>query len=1180
MSMNSNQQLINGFKWSRPVAASPAHGTDVGARGKWKGKPHSRRLIRVVRTGSIAYIAIFLLSIVGYFNSTVRHWFDAGGGAGATFRSIVMWPLSLAFASGFFLLLRYHRAICEPYRKKAEEQPVELVPTAGSISDDVVGRDELCDALIESLDTGGTPRAHVIVGRMGTGKTAMLVLLTRRLAKMKAIPVPIHLRHATEELNFRKLAFDRFVDEVSQHMVSEAEAEKVWRWLLRQRRVVVLADGLEEALLSEDRAAERDNMIRQAIREANDQDLPLVIASRPHDPLRSLEATIVELEPLNEEAALEYVARGGGWAADPGTVARIVQTADFSEAPTYLQLARQLHAVGLLEHPTGQETGQLFEDTTLDRAGLRYCMLETWVEHLIYGHLYPEVALVPDARRAALDYLSALALVGLRNDSAVVAFSDLLGSPQSDSDTGEEFERAVRQLIAREAAGGTAVPLVEKTKGSAGLSPYPRVVNALEKRLEKTHCDAYMAATWGKKLGLVEFYGDRVRFQHSVMQAFLGARFMQSALHRGVMPQPAVQAPQPQLAISELKRLSQDSAAFFRVEYLPGRETSAPTPVDNSYFPAALDAPGRELLSALVLFSRSPAGRCVHTPSPQQTVWCPAEASRKLLLEAAERAMSDKSLLSSSDGSTHFKDAEARILKVPQGHAKALELYTAAIEVDAAEETSALDDIADKLRKHWANLHDRDPESLREAKMALVKTLGACVRNRAEQKQRRAGKTGKSADEQLGRVYQYMFALATTESSYRIRLAIALEIGAGGDTAFKALKAALAEPPTLQLPWEQTPHDDGRSEDAETIWRRKTLSAVLLPLLVGSAKDDAPDGDTPPMVCLKRWLAGIGDDRPQGITQLSLSTEVALAQGFKFAANRRHQHPCVQGSQKELADKALEMLGKTRFWYTRLTLLQAQTLWALPDDIKQASPSEGPEAHPEAEIRDWLLLPGESEDEHPFVRAAGDLAVKALKERKPEKYLWTDESIVVGQVGSRESATNQPRKHNLWIPYSIGWSALASDAQRLVADVLLLLNLAEQSTGPDERLDHLHRIDRSQKPFLPPCLTADPAPLNPSRTGAGESARPTKNCGCTFGLCPYPARSEQGTRMEFSEMFCRRQMSLISARRGRRSGLAAWQHDARPEALRRFWQGMGERAHDKNAGRGAVPPGVARVRDR
>ncbi len=69
-----------------------------------------------------------------------------------------------------------------------------------------------------------------------------------------------------------------------------------------------------------------------------------------------------------------------------------------------------------------------------------------------------------------------------------------------------------------------------------------------------------------------------------------------------------------------------------------------------------------------------------------------------------------------------------------------------------------------------------------------------------------------------------------------------------------------------------------------------------------------------------------------GAPALDLTVEVALAQGFKYAANRLHRHPHARPEAREyLSGQAWDMLKRTRFWFTRLTLLHALALWALPD---------------------------------------------------------------------------------------------------------------------------------------------------------------------------------------------------------------------------------------------------------
>jgi hypothetical protein len=40
------------------------------------------------------------------------------------------------------------------------------------------------------------------------------------------------------------------------------------------------------------------------------EQLPPIIASRPHDTLVGIDAAVVELEPIGEEAALEYLEQG------------------------------------------------------------------------------------------------------------------------------------------------------------------------------------------------------------------------------------------------------------------------------------------------------------------------------------------------------------------------------------------------------------------------------------------------------------------------------------------------------------------------------------------------------------------------------------------------------------------------------------------------------------------------------------------------------------------------------------------------------------------------------------------------------------------------------------------------------------------------------------------------------
>ncbi|NYI07690.1 NACHT domain-containing protein [Allostreptomyces psammosilenae] len=1113
---------------------------------------------------------------------------EAHGLSCALLSSIVMPSLTLALATVAYLLFRFTR-VRGAYRRKAYRQPRELVETAGGIFGDVVGRDQLCSVLMEDLRVRRFRRAHVVVGGVGAGKTALMVLLTERLARRHAIPVPLRLRDADRRLDFGQLAFERFCREVQGELRSSAEGEKVWRRLRQQDRIVVLADGLEEALLGEDLAEERDTVIRLAIRRANEERLPLIIASRPHEPLRAMEASLTVLEPLSEEAALSYIGRTGR-RSDRQRLDWIVETASIAEAPTYLQIARELHQEGLLEHAVTGSEGEAVETRGGDRAALRFHLLDSWISALISGRFHPELSLSQRERQVAVDYLSALACVGLGADSSEVRFADVVGEQRAPE------------------------------------PPFPEVCRELARRIRGSRMDIRLAATWGMRVGLVEVHGDRVRFQHSVMQAHLGARFMNAVIRPGV------------------------GAA----EGVGGQGWAA---VERTFFPGALEEPGRELLIAMVLHSRTPEGACTHGEAGgvpgagAEEVWCPVAASRDLLLEAARQTREPPA--DSAGRRTPGPAAcaaEADALPLGRGSpTKVLELYTAALEIDSVDAHPRQHAIAMELCAYWPDLRAGDPHTLYAGKARLVARFGEAMRVVD-----RAGSVKPA--------YLALFEIGCLEPSYAIRTAIAQEIGAGGDAAFAALRPRLRGPalvhdrpmerepdwrekvwegqqpdgaeatgegaeaaeaagdagdggeateeggearrsgaaeeiggtggaagtagaagravgagggarpgavaPVARLrddrarradrAWRETLRDRAEREAEERMLRDNTMCAWLVPLLVGSVSTTRHQ-DTP-YEYLESWVRRVGEQETDPDARLDLSLEAALAQGFKYAANRRHRHPHARPQAREyLAERAWDMMRRTTFWFSRLTLLHALTLWALPDEVQEEPPERGHGSDPAEQVRQWLARP-EGVPEHPFVEAAAELAVWALRTRRPERFLWIDESGVAAQVGSQTAPRGEARKHNLWIPPSCGWSALHPQAQQLLADVLLLLNLAERGDRPKERLRCLKHTDR---PDLPPCLTRDRDTLDPGRTVVRTAvSHAGSNCrdDCAFELCPYPPRGTEGLRAELSGVFCRSQSALLSRSPFRRRG--RWLARADTADLRAFWERMAQRAQD------------------
>lgn len=1119
-------QLAAG-RWLRRLRPRRSDRTGIDEPAPWR----SRGAVRVATILTGVFVTAFVL----WLGWVVYLYVARGGPSGATFdpdrrcaalgfscgivTNLLASGVLVALASAFLLWRLF--GLQRRYWMRAKESSRELVPTAGAIIDQVVGRDELCLAVMTDLRDRGT-RPHVIVGGVGTGKTAVLVRLTEMLAAKRAIPVPIRLRDATE-LDFETLARDRFLSEVNPGLISSAEGETIWRRLRRDGKIIVLADGLEEALVGPPAEPERDNIIREAIRRAYLQQLPLVIASRPHDPLRGTDAAILNLEPLSYEAALAYISSDAA-GEDDRRLAWIVETAEVVEAPLYLQITRELHRSGLLE-PASAGQHQVVDTRGVDRAKLRLSLLETWESALVRGHLRAEVPLSRAERQAAVEQMSVLACVGLREDLLEV-------------DLNVEPGPALRAELRRRLAG---------IDGHAQAAPGVRLI------------DVKLAATWAAQLNLVEVTGQKVRFPHSLMQAYLGSRVLVSAMADPAYASGALEYPRPghEFLIAVVLRSRETSSA----PELPGTRDASDAPET----PDAPNAPpGPKLLAAL----RQAVGRGYQA----------ADSPGSGLPAAADGAGDGAEQDSARDDS------------------KVLDIYAAALEVDCATADPAHGDLASEIRDRWSRIYAQDRRTLEDSKLALVHRLGETARAIDGQQQ--------SDDRIAGRpAYRQLYEIGCLDPAYPVQLNAAQEVGAGGETAYVELRDVLFAPcatcaaertsqvagavgpdstataATLTPPagiGEWLAANAGRPGPGRASERAPVLTAWMIPMLVGSSgglRDDAADGSLAEQARaeLLRWLRHVArDGRQPGEQDLPIALEIALAQGFKYAANWRPLQPDVlRESRMFLAEQALEMLKNARYWFSQLTLMHALCLLNLSDLAKQPWDKYG--AKPEAIVQHWLDVAGRERPDHagsagqraqphPFVREAARLCALALKTGRPQRYCWIDEAGVVGQVGSRNlSATTVQRQHRLWIPPSAGWTALNGHAQQLLSDVLLLLNLADRGEAPhvlERRLRRSNRLD------LPPCITNYREALEPGLTiGTAAPLVPGSSCvdGCAFELCPYPPKGAQ-PRSEMSEAFCRRQQTLLTPElRHPFSQQAPWQQMTAGQ-LSRFWQVMADRA--------------------
>ena len=83
-----------------------------------------------------------------------------------------------------------------------------------------------------------------------------------------------------------------------------------------------------------------------------------------------------------------------------------------------------------------------------------------------------------------------------------------------------------------------------------------------------------------------------------------------------------------------------------------------------------------------------------------------------------------------------------------------------------------------------------------------------------------------------------------------------------------------------------------------------------------------PEAQTVARGLLEQWLAFVYQQNRQHYrSRSSLSLEIALAQGFKYAANRRAEYlHAREDARAYLAEQAKEMIGACNFWFTKITL--------------------------------------------------------------------------------------------------------------------------------------------------------------------------------------------------------------------------------------------------------------------
>ncbi|HSD78348.1 MAG TPA: hypothetical protein VLA98_13135, partial [Solirubrobacteraceae bacterium] len=339
----------------------------------------------------------------------------------------------------------------------------------------------------------------------------------------------------------------------------------------------------------------------------------------------------------------------------------------------------------------------------------------------------------------------------------------------------------------------------------------------------------------------------------------------------------------------------------------------------------------------------------------------------------------------------------------------------------------------------------------------------------------------------------------TRDENYRVRWAAARAIAASGDAAWDVLGRDFERLVTEGAARRSASWTDRETHDI-------SVAGWILPALAPALREPG------------RTAAGRLVERLAGLVpQVPAGTEASLAQGFKLDALTNPAGP--------VAPAAWELLTRARFWYSRIVLAHAACIRAIGD--KGANPDAGRRL---AELA--------RRDPHPFAAAAADLCVRALRAGDRARWLWDDEVATITGSGG----------------------ALDDGAARLLADVVLLLNLTEQGelAGSEAReAQEQRKEDAYRRPGLPHCLAG-----SRTRDELFDGCPPDR---CPFDLCPYPATADRALgRGEFSAAFCRHQGEIAARRasapaRAARRGRPRWTRLSGRDAVR-FWERMESRA--------------------
>lgn len=395
----------------------------------------------------------------------------------------------------------------------------------------IVPRTELYYDVLPGVLARDHKDLQIVVGEPGSGKTTALLGLASLLAKLGIVPVLVPLR-SERNVNLVELANSRFRRQIEAFVRSDGEAEVLWSWLSRRRRVAILADDIDQ--IGPD--GERGFVMRQTLLEASTYGLPIIVTARPAGVPAGIAASAIQLAGLDEETIIDSAVEGAK--TDPGfkesylvprkLIATWIREGRLTEVPFYVELLAQLVAAG--------ECRRLVDASSMSaevsRPGryrlrpdglyewnplwVRFQLLELFVKKARSGRIRPWLGIEPHERMSALNELEKAAL-GSLVATGIKAKAARRGRREREQEVGMPQRWRLEEFISTEDRdpGRHTGPTTAGHKLRSNVS-----VNEV--------------TDTGERLRILDRDGEgHLQFRHRIMQAYLAGCCLATRYRRG-----------------------------------------------------------------------------------------------------------------------------------------------------------------------------------------------------------------------------------------------------------------------------------------------------------------------------------------------------------------------------------------------------------------------------------------------------------------------------------------------------------------------------------------------------------------------------------------------------------------------------------------------------------------------